>query len=84
MIDEISSTIRACRLALDTLNSEGGTKDLVSVSRNLISEISSMVLEIRQLLHTIGNSDANNDIAGIVGDVKDIRNYAKSVREDFG
>jgi uncharacterized coiled-coil DUF342 family protein len=83
MMDEISSTIRACRLALDTLNNEGGTKELVSVSRNLITEISSMVLEIRQLLHTIGNADANADIAGIVGNVKDIRDYAKSVREDF-
>ena len=83
MIDEISSTIRACRLALDTLNNEGGTKELVSVSRNLISEISSTVLEIRQLLHTIGNADANADVAGIVANVKDIRDYTKSVREDF-
>ena len=83
MMDEISSTIRACRLALDTLNNEGGTKELVSVSRNLISEISSTVLEIRQLLHTIGNADANADIAGIVNNVKDIRDYTKSVREDF-
>ena len=83
MMDEISSTIRACRLALDTLNNEGGTKELVSVSRNLISEISSTVLEIRQLLHTIGNADANADVAGIVANVKDIRDYTKSVREDF-
>ncbi|MGA6989254.1 MAG: hypothetical protein WBL67_01850 [Nitrososphaeraceae archaeon] len=83
MMDEISSTIKACRLALDTLNNEGGTKELVSVSRNLISEISSTVLEIRQLLHTIGNADANADVAGIVANVKDIRDYTKSVREDF-
>ena len=83
MMDEISSTIKACRLALDTLNNEGGTKELVSVSRNLISEVSSTVLEIRQLLHTIGNADANADVAGIVANVKDIRDYTKSVREDF-
>jgi uncharacterized coiled-coil DUF342 family protein len=83
MMDEISSTIKACRLALDTLNNEGGTKELVSVSRNLISEISSTVLEIRQLLHTIGNADANADVAGIVANVKDIRDFTKSVREDF-
>ncbi|MFZ0557114.1 MAG: hypothetical protein WAM26_17675 [Nitrososphaeraceae archaeon] len=83
MMDEISSTIKTCRLALDTLNNEGGTKELVSVSRNLISEISSTVLEIRQLLHTIGNADANADVAGIVANVKDIRDYTKSVREDF-
>ena len=82
-MDEISSTIKTCRLALDTLNNEGGTKELVSVSRNLISEISSTVLEIRQLLHTIGNADANADVAGIVANVKDIRDYTKSVREDF-
>lgn len=83
MMDEISSTIKACRLALDTLNNEGGTKELVSVSRNLISEISSTVLEIRQLLHTIGNANANADVAGIVANVKDISDYTKSVREDF-
>jgi uncharacterized coiled-coil DUF342 family protein len=83
MMDEISSTIKACRLALDTLNNEGGTKELVSVSRNLISEISSTVLEIRQLLHTIGNADANADVAGIVANIKDIRDFTKSVREDF-
>ncbi len=83
MMDEISSTIKACRLALDTLNNEGGTKELVSVSRNLISEISSTVLEIRQLLHTIGNAEPNADVAGIVANVKDIRDYTKSVREDF-
>lgn len=83
MMDEISSTIKTCRLALDTLNNEGGTKELVSVSRNLISEVSSTVLEIRQLLHTIGNADANADVAGIVANVKDIRDYTKSVREDF-
>jgi uncharacterized coiled-coil DUF342 family protein len=83
LIDEISSTIRACRLALDTLTSEGGTKELVSASKNLISEISSMVSEIKQLLHTIGSTDGSSDIAEIVGNVKDIRNYAKSVCEDF-
>jgi uncharacterized coiled-coil DUF342 family protein len=83
MMDEVSSTIKACRLALDTLNNEGGTKELVSVSRNLISEISSTVLEIRQLLHAIGNADANADVAGIVANVKDIRDFTKSVREDF-
>ena len=48
LMDEISSTIRASRLALDTLNSEGGTKELVSASKNLISEISSMVVEVKQ------------------------------------
>ena len=83
MMDEISSTIKSFRLTLYTLNNEGGTKELVSVSRNLISEISSTVLEIRQLLHTIGNADANADVAGIVANVKDIRDYTKSVREDF-
>jgi uncharacterized coiled-coil DUF342 family protein len=83
IMDEISSTIRACRLALDTLNSEGGTKELVDTSKNLISEISSMVVEVKQLLHSIGSTDGAQDIAGIVGNVKDIRNYAKSVREDI-
>jgi hypothetical protein len=83
LMDEISSTIRAGRLALDTINSEGSTKELVSASRNLISEISSMVLEIKQLLHTIGSADGNPDIAGIVDNVKHIRDHAKSVREDF-
>ena len=82
-MDEISSTIRACRLALDTLNSEGGTKELVDTSKNLISEISSMVVEVKQLLHSIGSTDGAQDIAGIVENVKDIRNYAKSVREDI-
>jgi hypothetical protein len=82
-MEEISSTIRACRLSLDNLNSEGGSKELVSASKNLISEISSMVSEVRQLLHSIGGTDGNQDLAGIVGNVKDIRNYAKSVREDF-
>jgi hypothetical protein len=83
LLDEISSTIRACRLALDTLNSEGGTKELVSASKNLISEFSSMVFEIKQLLHSIGSTDGTQDLAGIVGNVKDSRNYAKSIREDF-
>lgn len=83
LMDEISSTIRACRLALDTLNSEGGTKELVSASKNLISEFSSMVFEIKQLLHSIGSTDGTQDLAGIVGNVKDSRNYAKSIREDF-
>lgn len=84
IMDEISSTIKACRLALDSLNNEGSTKDLVTESKNLISEISSMILEIKHLLRTIGgNTDGNSNIAGIVDNVKDIRNYAKSVREDF-
>ena len=83
-MDEISSTIKAGRLALDTLNNEGNTKDLVTESKNLISEISSMVLEIKHLLRTIGgNTDGNSKIAGIVDNVKDIRDYAKSVHEDF-
>jgi hypothetical protein len=35
-------------------------------------------------LRTIGgNTDGNSKIAGIVDNVKDIRDYAKSVREDF-
>lgn len=83
LMDEISSTIRGCRIALDTLNSEGGTKELVSASKNLISEISSTVLEIKELLHSIGSTDGTADIAGIVDNVKEIRNYAKSVHEDF-
>jgi uncharacterized coiled-coil DUF342 family protein len=83
LINEISGTIRTCRLALDTLNSEGGTKELVGALRNLISEISSMVVEIRQLVHTIGGTEVDSDIAGIVDNVKDIHNYAKSFREDF-
>lgn len=83
LTDEISGTIRACRLALDTLNSEGGTKELVGALKNLISEISSMVVEIRQLVHTIGSTEVDSDIAGIVDNVKDIHNYAKSLREDF-
>jgi hypothetical protein len=83
LMDEISSTIRGCRLALDTINSEGGTKELVSASRNLISEISSMVLEIQQLLHRIGSTDGTPDIVGIVDNIKDISNYTRSVREDF-
>jgi uncharacterized coiled-coil DUF342 family protein len=81
--DEVSRTIRACRIAIDSLNSEGGTKELVNESRNLIAEISSMVFEIKQLLHVIGRTEVNTDIAGIVGNVKDIRNYAKSIHEDF-
>lgn len=83
LMDEISNTIRTCRLALDNLNSEQGTKELVSASKNLISEISSMVSEVRQLLHCIGSTDGTKDLAGIVGNVKDIRKYAKSVSEDF-
>ncbi|HZD33595.1 MAG TPA: hypothetical protein VE130_00190 [Nitrososphaeraceae archaeon] len=83
LMDEISRTIRACRTALDNLNNEGGTKELVNASRNLISEISSMVLEIRQLLHTIGSTEGSTDIAGIIGNVKDIHNYTKSIRDDF-
>ncbi|MGA7367685.1 MAG: hypothetical protein WBX01_01030 [Nitrososphaeraceae archaeon] len=83
LMDEISSTIRGCRIALDTLNSEGGTKELVSASKNLISEISSTVLEIKELLHSIRSTNGTADIAGIVDDVKEIRNYAKSVHEDF-
>ncbi len=83
LMDEISSTVRGCRLALDSINSEGGTKELVGASKNLISEISSMVLEIKQLVHRIGTTDGSPDIAGIVDNVRDISNYAKSVREDF-
>jgi len=83
LMDEISSTIRGCRIALDTLNSEGGTKELVSASKNLISEISSTVLEIKELLHSIRSTNGTADIAGIVDDVKEIRNYAESVHEDF-
>jgi hypothetical protein len=83
LMDEISNTIRGCRLALDTINSEGGTKELVSASRNLISEISSMVLEIKQLLHRMGSTDGTPDIVGIVDNIKDISNYTRSVREDF-
>jgi hypothetical protein len=40
-------------------------------------------VEVKQLLHSIGSTDGAQDIAGIVGNVKDIRNYAKSVREDI-
>lgn len=83
LMDEISGTVKASRLALDTLNSEGGTKEMVGALKNLISEISSMVVEIRQLVHNIGSTEANSDIAGIVDNIKDIRNYTKSLREDF-
>ena len=83
LVDEISNTVKACRLALDTLNSEGGTKELVSASKNLISEISSMVLEIKQLLHAIGSKGETSEIAGLVSNIKDIRDYGKSVHEDF-
>jgi uncharacterized coiled-coil DUF342 family protein len=83
LMDEISGTIRAGRLALDTLNREEGTKELVGALKNLISEISSMVAELRQLVHTVGSTEVNSDIAGIVDNVKDINNYAKSLRDDF-
>lgn len=83
LMDEISGTIRAGRLALDTLNSEEGTKELVGALKNLISEISSMVAELRQLMHTVGSTEVDSDIAGIVDNVKDINNYAKSLRDDF-
>ena len=56
---------------------------MVSESKNLISEISSMVWEIKLLVRSIGSTDGAKDISGIVGNVKDIRNYANSVREDF-
>jgi len=49
----------------------------------LISEISSTVLEIKELLHSIRSTNGTADIAGIVDDVKEIRNYAESVHEDF-
>jgi hypothetical protein len=42
-----------------------------------------MILEIKQLVHRIGTTDGSPDIAGIVDNVRDISNYAKSVREDF-
>lgn len=83
LMDEILGTVRASRLALDTLNSEGGTKELGGALKNLISEISSMVVEIRQLVENIGSTEANSDIAGIVDNIKDIHNYTKSLREDF-
>lgn len=83
LMEEISNTVKACRLAIETVNNEGSTKELVAALKELISEFSSMVTEIKLLLYTVRNSNEASDIAGIIDNTKEIRKHASSVEQEF-
>lgn len=84
VMEELSSAIKACRFAAETISKEGGAKDLIAALKELISEISSTVAETKKILDSMGNFGENSEIASIRDNVREIRKYASSVKKDIG
>jgi hypothetical protein len=84
LMDEISSTIKASRKAIENIGNEGSTKELISAMKDLISEFSSVVSEVKFLLHTFRNSNQERpEITKIIENANETLKYTSSIRQDL-